>query len=228
MFSEAFRLDNILNACEKIWYFLKVNILFIIFNLPILLFLLFVGFGQIRTYLPLFMLCAVFFGPAISAVFFCMNRLLHKYDTGAFRDFMKSYFDSLGRKFSISFIHMFFTLVFWTNIEFFTKDMKIFPLSLLFVIAFVLAVLITPNLYLLTSRYEMSIKDTFIGAITITVTRPLLTLSNFIIFTFVLMLFEIKAGTFVLFISSIYGFLIVFMNQKVFKELDECSKEKES
>lgn len=42
------------------------------------------------------------------------------------------------------------------------------------------------------------------------------------------MLFEIKAGTFILFISSIYGFLIIFMNQNIFKSLDAKASEQES
>ena len=110
----VFKLDDILSTCEKIWYFFKVNILFLIFNLPLLLFLLFVGISQIRTYLPFFMLCAVPFIPAMSAVFFCMNRILHKYDTGALKDFLTAYSYCIKEKFIVSSIYLLIVLMFWT------------------------------------------------------------------------------------------------------------------
>lgn len=222
----VFRLDNILSTCEKIWYFFKVNILFLIFNLPLLLFLLFVGISQVRTYLPFFMLCSIPFIPAMSAVFFCMNRILHKYDTGAFKDFITGYLYCIKEKFIVSSIYLFIVLIFWTNIEFFA--IYFFPLLILFGLLFLLMLLSMPNICLLTSRYKMSVIDILKGAIMLTITKPLITLSNFVIFTFVLMLFEIKAGTFILFISSIYGFLIIFMNQNIFKSLDAKASEQES
>ena len=186
----VFRLDNILSTCEKIWYFFKVNILFLIFNLPLLFFLLFVGISQVRTYLPFFMLCFIPFIPAMSAVFFCMNRILHRYDTGALKDFITGYLYCIKEKFIVSGIYLFIVSIFWTNIEFFA--IYFFPLLILFGLLFLLMLLSMPNICLLTSRYKMSVIDILKGAIMLTITKPLITLSNFVIFTFVLMLFEIK------------------------------------
>lgn len=228
MLSEVFRIDNILSACEKILYFLKVNVLFLLSNIPLLLFVFSVGLSEIRTYLPLFLLCLVPLGPALSAVFFAMNRLLHQYDTTAWNDYQEGYTDTWGQKMAISASHMLLIWMFWTNIEFFGMTCPIFPLMILFVVLFAAMVLATPNLYLLTARYQMSFRDIWKGALMITITRPLLTLSNCIIFAFALMLLEVRAGTMVLFLASIYGFLTVFMNQPVFKMLDEMQTNRES
>ena len=43
MFSEVFQMDKILGFCEKLWYVIGANLLFLLSNLPALLFFLFVG-----------------------------------------------------------------------------------------------------------------------------------------------------------------------------------------
>ena len=93
MFSEVFQMDKILGFCEKLWYVIGTNILFLFSNLPALLFFLFVGVSQVRTCLPLFLLCMVPMGPALSALFYTMNRLLSRTETGAWRDYRKAYTD---------------------------------------------------------------------------------------------------------------------------------------
>ena len=82
MFSEVFQMDKILGFCEKLWYVIGANLLFLLSNLPALLFFLFVGASQVRTCLPFFLLCMVPAGPALSALFYTMNRLLSKTETG--------------------------------------------------------------------------------------------------------------------------------------------------
>ena len=86
MLGELFNLERILGFCEKFLYFLKINCLFLLSNLPVLLFFLFVGISQVRTYLPLFLLCLIPAGPTVSAVFFSMNRMLRGTETGAWKD----------------------------------------------------------------------------------------------------------------------------------------------
>lgn len=49
MFSEVFQMDKILGFCEKLWYVIGANLLFLLSNLPALLFFLFVGASQVRT-----------------------------------------------------------------------------------------------------------------------------------------------------------------------------------
>lgn len=78
----------------------------------------------------------------------------------------------------------------------------------------------TPNLYLLAARYQMGVKDYLKGAMLLTISKPALTFGNIIAAVFILMLLEIRAGTVILFMASIYGFLIVFMNRKVLGILD--------
>lgn len=221
MLGEVFNIENVLNVCDKILYFLKINFFFLICNLPVLLFFLFVGVSQVRTCLPLFLLCLVPAGPALSAVFFSMNRILHRTDTSAWKDYKTGYVDSWGKKIGTAALQMLLILIFWTNIEFFSIEFSILPLTILFVLLFAGVIIITPNLYLLASRYEMKVKDLFKGAVVLCITRPVITLGNTAMLAVILMLLELNAGTFVLFMASIYGFVIVFMNQKVLRAIEE-------
>lgn len=209
-----------MGACERILYFLMINFLFLLSNVPVLLFFLFVGISQVRTYLPLFLVCMIPAGPALCAVFFAMNRVIHKTDTSAWKDYKTGYLDSWGRKAGITAVQMLLLWMFWTNIEFFSVEIPLLPLVILFILLFAVCLLITPDLYLLASRYEMKAKDIFRGAVVLCVTRPVITLGNAAMLAVILILLEIQAGTTVLFMASVYGFMVVFMNQKVLRTIE--------
>ena len=218
---ELFNIEKVLRFCEKICYFFTVNLLFIISNIPVLLFLLFVGAGQIRECLPLFLLCLLPMAPALSAVMYAMNRLIHGTEGRALRDYRKGYCADLGQKAKLGAGQLLVILVCWTNIEFFSVQIRILPLAVLFIILFAAAVLVTPNLYLLISRYEMSNLQIARTAVTLLVAKPIAALGNIAALGVVLAAFEISAGTTVLFMGSVYGFLVMFMNQSVMRQLEE-------
>lgn len=221
MFGEVFHMEKILGACEKLWYFIEVNILFIISNISVLLFFLFVGISQVRTCLPLFLLCMVPMGPALSALFYTMNRVLAKTESRAWKDYKKGYVDAWGQKMLLALGQMAVLFIFEVNIEFFAVQIPFFPLMVLFVILFAVTIILTPYLYLLSSRYQMKNRDIIKDALILLVTRPVNTLGNVAAFAVILMLFELKAGIAVLFIGSVYGFLVVFMSQKTLRSLEE-------
>lgn len=227
MLKELFNFEKILGTCEKFLYFLEINVLFLISNLPVLLFLLFQGISRVREYLPFFLLCLLPAGPAMSAVFFSMNRILHGTETNALKDYKTGYIDSFRKKVLLTAIWAGFIWVFYTNVEFFNILMRLPPLAILFFILFAGVLIMTPTLFLLASRYDMSVRGYLKGAVYLTVTKPLLAFGNVIALAFILMLLEIRAGTFVLFMASIYGFLIVFMNRNVLHKIDDSAdKEK--
>lgn len=138
MFSEVFQMDKILGFCEKLWYVIGANLLFLLSNLPAILFFLFVGASQVRTCLPFFLLCMVPAGPALSALFYTMNRLLSKTETGVWRDYRKAYRDDWGQKYLLAAGHMFLILVFEINLanvcqpffEFFSDEKRVTLINL--------------------------------------------------------------------------------------------------
>ena len=85
---------------------------------------------------------------------------------------------------------------------------------------FAAAVLVTPNLYMLAGRYKMKNSQIVKTAVTVLIAKPVFTLGNVVALGIILAAFEISAGTTVLFMGSIYGFLVMFMNQSVMRQLE--------
>ena len=218
---ELFNIEKVLGFCEKVCYFFTVNLLFIISNIPALLFLLFVGAGQIRECLPLFLLCLLPMAPALSAVMYAMNRLIRGTEGNVLRDYKKGYARDFLRKAGLGAGQLLVILMCWTNIVFFTVQFRVLPLAILFILLFAAAVLVTPNLYMLVSRYEMGNIQTAKTAVTLLFAKPVFTLGNIVALFLILAAFEISAGTTVLFMGSAYGFLVMFMNQSVLRQLEE-------
>lgn len=205
---ELFHIEKVLGFCEKVWYFFTVNLLFIISNFPVLLFLLFVGASQIRGCLPLFLLCLVPMAPALSSVMYTMNRLIHGTEGRALQDYKRGYCSDFLQKICLGAGQLLVIIICWTNIEFFTLQVRILPLAVLFILLFAAAVLVTPNLYMLASRYEMKNMQIAKTAVTLLIARPVSTLGNIVALGIVLAAFEISAGTTVLFMGSVYDFLL--------------------
>ena len=217
---ELFNIEKVLGFCEKVCYFFIVNVLFVISNIPVLLFLLFVGAGQIRECLPLFLVCLIPMAPALSAVMYAMNRLIQGVEGNALRDYKKGYVRDFLQKAELGAGQMLVLLMCWTNIEFFTVQLRCLPLAVLFILLFAVSVLATPNLYMRASRYEMGNVQIAKNAVTLLFVKPVFTLGNIVAFFLILASFEISAGTTVLFMGSAYGFLVMFMNQTVMRQLE--------
>ncbi len=128
---ELFNIEKVLGFCEKVCYFFTVNLLFMISNTPVLLFLLFVGAGQIRECLPLFLVCLLPMAPSLSAVMYAMNRLIRGMEGKALRDYKKGYTRDFLRKAGLGADQLMFILMCWTNIEFFAVQFRILPLAIL-------------------------------------------------------------------------------------------------
>lgn len=225
MRSEIFNMERILGVCEKICYFFMVNFLFLISNIPVLLFFLFIGISQVRTYLPLFLLCMLSVPPSFSAVVYAMNRMVQGRERGPVKDYGKGYRTDFFQKLKLGAGQLFLLFVFWTNIEFFTKQVPLLPAAVLFILLFALGIIVTPNLYLLASRYEMSNRAIVKTAVVLTITRPVFTLGTVAALAVTLVAFELVAGTAVLFMVSVYGFLITFMSQNILCALEKNSSQ---
>ncbi len=217
---ELFHMEKILRFCEKICYFFIVNLLFIISNIPVLLFLLFAGAGEIRECLPLFLLCMLPMAPALSAVMYTMNRLIHGTEGSAPRDYKRGYCSDFVQKAKLGAGQLLVIFMCWTNIEFFSAQLGSLLLTSVFLTVFAAAVLATPNLYLLISRYEMTNMQIVKTAVALLIAKPVPTLGNIVALGVVLAAFEISPGTTVLFMGSVYGFLVMFMNQGVMRKLE--------
>lgn len=221
MLSELFHIEKFMGFGQKVMYFLGVNILFLLSNFPVLLFFFFVGISEVMQYLPLFMVTMLPFGPSLCAVFYAMNRVREGRERGALRDFAAGYRSGLGVKYKISVVHLALVFMVVVNMRFFAHVIPVFPVVIVCGIMLAVLLLIMPMLYLLASRYEMGAAAIWKDAVILSVIKPYATLGNAAAFALMLIAIEIQAGTAMLFISSVYGFLVVFMNRGIFQYLEK-------
>lgn len=220
MLNELFNIEKVFGFCEKVCFFLIVNVLFFISCMPVLLFFLFVGISQVRTYLPLFLFCMLSVPPAFCAVLYAMKHMINGIERGAVKDYIRGYKTDFFQKLRLGFCHLLVIFILWNSIEFYTKQFAVLPLAIIFTLLFVFSIIITPNMYMLAAGYEMSNAAIAKSACILTITKPVYTLGTAAAFCLMLAAFEVLAGTAVLFMVSIYGFLIVFMTSGMFRELE--------
>ncbi|WP_297523273.1 DUF624 domain-containing protein [uncultured Clostridium sp.] len=213
--------EKILTFFNYIFWFLTLNILFLVVNTPLVLFLLFVGISRIGTYLPLFLLCAIPFAVSFTSLLYCMDKLLKNGEVEPFKDFKRAYKSNFKNATLIWIVELITIFILYTNIKFFSQVngsilfTGIFT-GLLFVLLF-----ITPHIFTLTSKFSMNILSTVKSASILTITRPIITISNILCLLATLVLFEINPATTVLFIGSVATFLMAFANKTLVKELEE-------
>lgn len=218
---DIFNWERLMSFFSRIYYFLGINFLFIICNLPVLLFLLFVGISRAGTYLPLFFLCLLPAAPAFCAVLYAMERFVSGIETGAVRDYRNGYVKYFKRAVKSGALQLAVIFMIWTNLNFFTRIAPVFIMAVLFTLLFLSALLLTPNLYFFTVNTELSCLHVFKLALAYTLGKPLAAIGNLGAFGIILLAFELSPGTTVLFMGSIYGFLIAFMNRRIICEMKE-------
>ena len=216
-------IEKILTLFNYIFYFLVLNLFFFILNIPIVLFFLFVGISNITTYLPLFLLCAIPFAVSFTTLIYCMNKLIKDGEISLVNDFIKGIKSNFKNTTIIWIVELFLIFILFTNIKFFSLVSKNILLSSLSTCMLVLLLLITPHIFMLTSKFSINIKNTIKSAFILTITRPIITISNIVCLLTTLILFEINPGTTVLFMASISTFLLAFINKDLLKELETKS-----
>lgn len=214
-------IEKILGYCSQIMYFFVINLLFLVCNLPVIAFLVMIGIDQVVTCLPLFLIALWFMAPTLTAVFSAMYRLVQGHETGAFKDFKKGYTENFVQSMRIGFLQLLLVFILFTNIRFFTTTVPMLFLRMTFVILLFVTVLITPYLYLLIARYKMKDGDILRTALALTIGKPVFTMGNAAALLLMMAAFEIAAGVAVLFMGSVYGFLVVYMNKRMFDKIEE-------
>lgn len=226
----AFNMEKVNEVFNYIFTFLILNILFWLFDFPIIAFAAAFGISWevIKQYYPALIVCLIPMGPALCALFHCMNRLIRDKEIGWIRDFWKGYRQNFLAAFFTAVVQGVLVLMLITNIEFFIQTMP--ALVYVFIILLLLVVLSIPTAYLLIMKFKMRPYQLLKATITITFAKPACTIGNAAAFFVMLILFGFSAGTTILFVASVYAFLVVFMNQKMLAELageDTKKKKKE-
>lgn len=227
MFNSFFNIEKLLDIFNYIFWFFLLNLFFMLLNIPLILFFIFIGISNIFNYFPLFLICLLPIMPSFTVLFYCMNKLITYRDLSFAKDFLNGLKLNFTQSFLIWFLEIVMFLIFYFNIKFFSQIKYGIFLICLFFAATIILLAITPFIFILISRFKMNTISIIRTASILCFTRPISTITNLLIFIISLILFEINPGTTVLFISSILSFSIMFINKSLLLELENISKKQE-
>lgn len=222
--NELFNAERILTFCNYVMWLFLTNIFFIFCNIPLLLFLFFVGASGISKYILLFDLCILPLGPSITALLYTMGKLVRTKDIYLFKDYFKAYKENFLQSLFIWFLQVCAVSMLYVNLEFFKKISYGYILTPILYICIFIIVIMSFYLYPIISRFHVKNMEVLKLSLVLTISRPLMTFGNVVILLFSLMLIEIKASIFILFIASITCFLIMFFERQLLKELEGINK----
>lgn len=219
--SDFINIQKILTFFNYVFWFLTLNVFFLVLNTPLVLFFLFVGISKITTYLPLFLISAIPFAVSFTALIYCMDKLLKNKEISPVRDYFKAVKSSFSNSTIMWVIELLAIFIIYTNIKFFNNMNASVLITGFFVLLLLILLCVTPYTFILTGKFSMNILSTVRSALVLTITRPVATVSNILCLLVTLVIFEVNPGTTFLFMGSIATFLMVFINRNLIKELEQ-------
>lgn len=224
MFGNFFNFEKIFDSFNYVFWFFLLNLFFMLFNIPLILFFIFIGISNIFKYFPLFLICLLPAMPTFTALLYCMNKLIVNKDLNIIKDFTNGIKLNFKQSFLIWFIELLLIIIIYFNIRFFSLIKYNVVLVCLFSAIAIIIAAVTPFIFILISRFKMKTIDILRTSFILCFTRPILTITNLLLFIFSLILFEITPGTIILFISSLLSFSLLFINKSLLYELEGISK----
>lgn len=221
--ADFFNVNKLFDICYYIFSFFILNLLFMLLNIPIILFFLFVGISSIFAYFPLFLCCLLPTFPSFNILVYCMNKLFKNKGFNLMADFKKGLVLNFKQSLFIWSVELIFIFILYSNIKFFTLAYNNTVLSCIFIGIILIILLMTPFISLLISLFSNSSLNIVKNALILTFTRPMLTITNILLPLVCLVLFEVSPGTTFLFIASLLAFLFTFANRSLIQELELVS-----
>ncbi len=219
--SEFFNLEKILTLFNYIFWFFMLNIFFIVLNIPVILFFMFIGLRNVTTYLPLFLISLIPFGASFTALLYCMRKLIKYKDISLIEDFKKGLKYNFKQSTIMWSLELLLIFLLSFNLRFFSTTYYNLILSSLFIGFLIITLLTTTYIFVLISRFSMNSMEILRASVILTFTKPLISVGNVLIFLFTLILFEISPGTTVIFMGSIASFLVMLLNKNLLENLEE-------
>lgn len=209
------------------WFFLG-NLYFLLLNIP-LLFILIVLLSSSASAIPegftfIIVICCLPIGPAATALFSVMGKLIREKDINITKDFFRAYKTNFIQSLFFWALEIFIICILFIDIKFFTSNN--YPQFLIIFLFIVSAFIVSISLFIfpIISRFYLSWKDILRTAAYYTIRKFNITILNLASFLVVGFIF-FKVTTFVLvFMASIICYLIMFYQQKILLEIEDKLK----
>lgn len=213
-------IDVFMNICNYIMWFFIGNLYFLICNLPLCFFFIFIGIKNVDTALPLFLLVSLPFGPAVTALLYVMGKLVKEKDLSITKSFFTSYKNNFKQSLLLWTLQLLLLTILHLNIQFFSISYFGYLLIPFFYIAIFLISVLGLYAYPLIAKFHISLLEVIKASLTISIYKFPITIGNLIILIFAMILIDAKPSYAVLFISSITCYLLMFLQKDLHKELE--------
>lgn len=201
------------------WFFIS-NIVFILCNLPLLLFLFLFERSDINNYTLLFSICLLPLAPALTALMYTMNRLIALKSISVLKDYFRSYrlnFLQAIKTGSIQIILVLSLITYLNKAHNMSHGYLITPF--LYVLLF-LILMMSLYIYPILAKFHIKVIDAYKAALILTITKPVNTFTNLLILMFGIILFEVRASVAILFIASVICYLLMYSQKRIFQTLE--------
>lgn len=216
-------MSKLLNFFEYVMTFFIGNLLFAICNLPIILFLFLFDIKDINSYTPLFLLCLLPIAPALTALLYTMNRFNKLKSVSIFKDYFRSYKQNFIMALKAGGIQIILMLSILTNLNRLHKLSWGYMITPFMYIMLFLITMMSLYLYSLIAKFHINLLEAYKASLILTITKPLHTFTNILIFIFALVLFQIKASYMTLFAASLICYLLMFNQRKILEDIEQRS-----
>ena len=225
---DLFNYEKLNAIFSYIMYFLVTNFLFFISNITVLAFFVLFGVNDLSRNLPLFFISLIPFGASFTALLYTMGLLQRNKEISTIKDYFRSYKQNFIQSTLIWCIELIIIFILSINIIYSNTIPQGFIFKIFSTTILIILLLITPNIYILLSRFHFKTNDLVKAAVAIAFSKPGLTLSNAAIFLFGLILIDIKTSYTITFVASIIAYLLMYRNRNMLyslmdKNIDEIN-----
>lgn len=202
-----------------IYWFLMGNIFFLIMNIP----LIFVSVSRIDTINPAIVIILIIafipLGPAITALFSVMGKLIRTKDLFIMKDYFGAYKKNFKQSLLVWTIDLLLITVFLVDIKYFSKSGYSF-ITPFFFILIVLVLVSSLYAFPIISRFYMKTKDVFVLSIYFAIRKIHITIFNVVIIVASFLVIYRISSIFILFFASVICYLIMFYNRGILKDIE--------
>lgn len=213
-------IDVFMNICNYVMWFFIGNLYFLICNLPLCIFFIFIGIKNVEAALPLFLLVSLPFGPAVTALLYAMGKLVKEKDLSITKCFFTSYKTNFKQSLLLWTLQLLLLTILHLNIQFFKFSSFGYLLMPFFYISIALISVLGLYAYPLIAKFHISLLEVIKASLTISIYKFPITIGNLIILVFAMILMDAKPSYVVLFIASITCYLLMFLQKDLHKELE--------
>jgi uncharacterized membrane protein YesL len=211
----------IFTLSNYLWWFLMANIYFLLVNIPFI-FIWLVSAQDVTSGINLYIIiCALPIGPALTALYSVMGKLIREKDLDITKDFFRAYKNNFREGIFIWTVIVVMLSALYIDITLIKVGTM---LNILFLALGFIIISLTFYIFPLISRFYLKKIDVLKLAFIYSIKKFHITILNWVLLVVLYMLLSKIQIIMVLFMWSIFGYMVMLMQKGILKEVEEKIK----